>query len=327
MKRAKVRADKRRGQSLVEMALLLPVLLLIILGLIEFGRAFFFYTMISNVAREGARYGMVHPGKDAPHIQAIQNAALSRALLVPTSTVTINVTYDYLDGGGNIVEGQSRVIVEARHDFRMMTPLLSGIFPPTTARFVSARTVVAGTRAHKPTSLPATPLPTSTPGPPTPTDTPGPTPTETPTLPPGVTPTATATETPGPPPTATSTPTETPGPTETPPPTPSRLQVHFEPSYPCKQNGENKPVRVKAHVTDWGGNNVADATVQVYVGGIYMATLQHLGDGIYGMSGDCWSGGSYKVDQPVEVTADKTGFVSANINANTSSNPECNKCP
>ena len=43
------------GQAMVEMALMLPVLLLLILGTIEFGRIYASDLMINNAAREGAR--------------------------------------------------------------------------------------------------------------------------------------------------------------------------------------------------------------------------------------------------------------------------------
>jgi len=50
-----------RGQALVEMALLLPILLLLFAGLIELGFAFYNYLVVVNAAREGARYGAKMP--------------------------------------------------------------------------------------------------------------------------------------------------------------------------------------------------------------------------------------------------------------------------
>jgi Flp pilus assembly protein TadG len=48
-----------RGQALVEFALILPVLLLLILGIVEFGRAWNLAQMMSDVAREGTRRAVV----------------------------------------------------------------------------------------------------------------------------------------------------------------------------------------------------------------------------------------------------------------------------
>ena len=44
-----------RGQSLVELALVLPLLILLLAGMVDFGRAFSNYIVITNAAREGAR--------------------------------------------------------------------------------------------------------------------------------------------------------------------------------------------------------------------------------------------------------------------------------
>lgn len=48
-----------RGQVLVELALLLPVLLLLILGIIEFGRAFYMKNTLANAVRHAARKAIV----------------------------------------------------------------------------------------------------------------------------------------------------------------------------------------------------------------------------------------------------------------------------
>ncbi len=49
-----------RGQGLVEFALVLPLLVLIIFGVLDLGRAFYSLIAITNAAREGARYGAYH---------------------------------------------------------------------------------------------------------------------------------------------------------------------------------------------------------------------------------------------------------------------------
>ena len=56
MKRAKHRSN-RKGVSMVELALVLPLLSLLSLGIIEFGRAFWVMQVLTNAAREGARVG------------------------------------------------------------------------------------------------------------------------------------------------------------------------------------------------------------------------------------------------------------------------------
>lgn len=49
--------QKQRGQGVLEFALTLPITLLFILGIVEFGRLMITYTAISSASREAARYG------------------------------------------------------------------------------------------------------------------------------------------------------------------------------------------------------------------------------------------------------------------------------
>jgi Flp pilus assembly protein TadG len=115
----------RRGQSLVEFALILPVLLLIMFGVVDLGRAFYISVVLSNVAREGARYAALNPTATATDIR---QAALAEAggagvglaegnidLTLPIErgkafTVTVNYQFDLVMGfilGSSIPLSQS----------------------------------------------------------------------------------------------------------------------------------------------------------------------------------------------------------------------------
>lgn len=52
------RLRERRGQAVVELAVVLPFLVLLLLGLMEFGRVFHALLTVQNAAREGARLGV-----------------------------------------------------------------------------------------------------------------------------------------------------------------------------------------------------------------------------------------------------------------------------
>jgi TadE-like protein len=52
--------QKERGAAAVEMAIVLPLLLMLLLGIIEFGRVFNVQISLSQAAREGARHAAVH---------------------------------------------------------------------------------------------------------------------------------------------------------------------------------------------------------------------------------------------------------------------------
>ena len=54
------RAHTRRGQTLVEMALVAPLLIVLLFGIITLGIGVFYQQQISNAAREAARYAAIH---------------------------------------------------------------------------------------------------------------------------------------------------------------------------------------------------------------------------------------------------------------------------
>jgi Flp pilus assembly protein TadG len=89
------------GQEMVEYALVVPVFLLIILGIIEFGIIVLSYDTIANAAREGARWGIVHPDDTGGMETIARNRAigLAQAALnvnpsVGGNTVRVEVVYD-----------------------------------------------------------------------------------------------------------------------------------------------------------------------------------------------------------------------------------------
>ena len=57
--------ENERGQSLVEVAVSLPVILLLLVGTLDFGLAIFSYLILRDAAQEGALYGSFDPANDA----------------------------------------------------------------------------------------------------------------------------------------------------------------------------------------------------------------------------------------------------------------------
>ena len=70
---------RSRGQSLVETAIVLPIVLLLVMGIIDFGLLFNNYIVISNASREGARKAALG-GTDIEVVQTVQNMTTSLKL-------------------------------------------------------------------------------------------------------------------------------------------------------------------------------------------------------------------------------------------------------
>jgi len=77
------------GQSIVELAIAMPILLGLVIGIFEFGRAWNVRQVTTNAAREGARMAVI-PGEDPLVVEARVNDRLTNAGLDPgLATVTI----------------------------------------------------------------------------------------------------------------------------------------------------------------------------------------------------------------------------------------------
>ncbi len=102
--KTKLRPAPEAGQDIVEYALILPLLLLLMFGIIEFGVLFLSYNTIANAAREGARAGIM-PHATTTDIETITRARAYGANSNPANlgvqvvigsnpnTVRVSVTY------------------------------------------------------------------------------------------------------------------------------------------------------------------------------------------------------------------------------------------
>ncbi|MCZ6801589.1 MAG: TadE/TadG family type IV pilus assembly protein [Nitrospirae bacterium] len=87
-----IQANRETGVAAVEMALMLPILLLLVLGIVDFGLLMYQQQIVTNASREGARQGIVMatPRPTAGDITTVVNAYLTAAGLAPGSgSVTI----------------------------------------------------------------------------------------------------------------------------------------------------------------------------------------------------------------------------------------------
>jgi Flp pilus assembly protein TadG len=78
------------GQELVELALLLPVLLLIAFGVLDLGRLFHASITIANSAREGARFGTFDPTDNAGITGATQTEAANSGIELTAGMVSVS---------------------------------------------------------------------------------------------------------------------------------------------------------------------------------------------------------------------------------------------
>ena len=126
------REEKRgeRGQSLVELALILPLLLIILAGVLDLGRMYYAYVMVTDAAAEGAAYAIVNP-PDNPTDPADTNAAKIRARALSASGGLVEedgAVEIHCPTCPNTMSGDS-ITVTVTYDFSVMTPFINVLVP------------------------------------------------------------------------------------------------------------------------------------------------------------------------------------------------------
>ena len=173
-----------RAQGLVEFALILPLLLLVTLGIIEFGRLLVIFTSTSSAARQAARYGSVGEAYRSTIVPfyldcaGMRRAAQSASVLtLLAGTGNIQITYQHPQAPGDfdafgtcnainqpvltsgepmtrtdVVNGD-RVVVTVTTTYQPIVPLVP--IPPIPFTFVAARTIFPAIVGPTPTINPA----------------------------------------------------------------------------------------------------------------------------------------------------------------------------
>ena len=120
-----------RGQSLVELAISILILIFLLAGAVEFGMAFFQFVQLRDAAQEGALYGSMNPptsAGDSGRIDVIK----TRAKNASTSPIDLlndpNVAIDVVVTDGQYCEGGSlQVTISYPHQiFMPFIPQLIG---------------------------------------------------------------------------------------------------------------------------------------------------------------------------------------------------------
>jgi Flp pilus assembly protein TadG len=124
-----------RGAVAVEFALLLPVLLLVIFGVVDFGRAINDQITLTQSAREGARLAAL--GYPATGTNSVTSRAQSAAY--PLTNVTVAVTTACPPGAGTGVDA----VVTVTYTFSFITPVAAFAAMFGTATFGSTLALTA----------------------------------------------------------------------------------------------------------------------------------------------------------------------------------------
>ena len=125
----RITRQKERGAALLETAITIPIVLLICVGIFEFGKAYQTWQVLTNAAREGARISII-AGKTDEQVRAAVTKYMEVGGLPITSEMKINLNRTVEMAGGS---NGSTVTVLYPYDFMVLNPIVQMVAPGSKA--------------------------------------------------------------------------------------------------------------------------------------------------------------------------------------------------
>jgi Flp pilus assembly protein TadG len=110
--------QNERGQSLVELAVSITVILLLLAGAVDFSIAYFSFAAMQDAAQEGALYGSVNPTDTAGIITRVRQAS-SNPVNLENDDVTVTLNGDACEG--------NEVTVNVVYEYPISMPFIGAI--------------------------------------------------------------------------------------------------------------------------------------------------------------------------------------------------------
>ena len=147
----KMRLKNQKGTSVVEFAIVLPLLVLLLFGIIEFSLLLFNKQVITNASREGARAGIVAqvPRVSDPAIRKVVSD-YAKAHLVTFGSDTLVEDADHIpivredvntDNPPNSFGDDLKVTVNYQYDFLVFPGIIVGLFSGNMGQTLPLRAV------------------------------------------------------------------------------------------------------------------------------------------------------------------------------------------
>lgn len=122
---------KESGQSLVELAVSLVIMLILLAGVVDFGRAFFSYLSLRDAAQEGAVYGSICPTNLTKILARVRGASTQPVDL--TDTTHVQIACSFIIGGSEVacsgtpMPGNGIKVAVTYNNFPLTMPFLGSI--------------------------------------------------------------------------------------------------------------------------------------------------------------------------------------------------------
>lgn len=124
-------ARREDGAALLEAALTLPIMLLVCVGILEFGRAYQAWQVVTNASREGARVAVL-PGISDASVEARVKTYMKNGALDKADDAEVVITNTEVSIGGTTASAAS-VQVDYPFEFMVLGPVAQLVVSDSTA--------------------------------------------------------------------------------------------------------------------------------------------------------------------------------------------------
>ena len=126
------RITGERGQALIEAAVTIPILLLVAVGIFEFGRAYQTWQVLTNAAREGARAAVIpNPSPGAP--EATARSYMQSGMLPNYGSAAVSVNRNASIPVNGTPVSASEVTIDYPFQFIVLQPVAQLVRPGSSA--------------------------------------------------------------------------------------------------------------------------------------------------------------------------------------------------
>ena len=138
MRRWFQRARRQDGAALIETAFVLPIMLLVCIGILEFGRAYQSWQVVTNASREGARVAVLPEYPDASVVNRVKkflkDGGMPAEIVDSEDTkVLITNTTIAVNEAGTVTAPATRVKVQYPFSFMVLQPIAQLVVKDSTA--------------------------------------------------------------------------------------------------------------------------------------------------------------------------------------------------
>lgn len=121
----------QRGQTLVEFAVVLPIIVLLMLGLFDFGRVVIFSAQLDNASRAGARVAIVNQSDDPSCLGGAKTFKCAAAdITAGMGMMATDIDDLVITGSDCTLPSNCSATVTVTYSFEPITPLVSSFFGP-----------------------------------------------------------------------------------------------------------------------------------------------------------------------------------------------------